>query len=157
MANPTLDPDQFSKELIQETIRPGLEAHLEANFDDPRDRSDKQDPALVLTNLPGGGRVLYPHVVVAEAGDDASRPDARLDFSQHDFDVGVTIHGQTATQMFNLRGLVRGWFLANRQTLEDAGFADVDLSGNRADWDGESQTATWELTATGLLHTHPDA
>lgn len=156
MPNPTLDPDEYSRTIIEETIRPGVESYLAANFDDPRNRTDDTTPPLVLTELPGGGRVAYPHVVVSEDGDDASRPDQRLDFNRHDFSVGIEIHGQTATQMFNLRGAVRGWFLRNRDVLRDAGLAEPELSGNPADWDSESQTSSWELTVSGLLHTHPN-
>lgn len=165
MANPTLNPDDYSRELIQNTIRPGLETYLDTNFVDPEDSKRGTSisgepgewPPLVVTELPGGGRVLYPHVVVSEDSDDASRLDARTDFSQHDFAVGVEIHGQTATQMFNLRGAVRGWFLRNRETLRDAGLAEPDLSGNTADWDPNSKTNSWSMTITGLAHTHPDA
>lgn len=155
--NPTHNPDEYSRQLIQEMIRPGIETYLDAEFDDPVDRSAKQTPPLVVTDLPEGGRVTYPHVVVSEQGDDASPPDPRRELMQHDFAVDVEIHGRTTTEMFNLRGLVRGWFLRNRDDLRDAGLAEPSLSGNSGDWDPDSRTKTWQLTATGLVHTHPDS
>lgn len=158
--NPTLDTSEYSKQLIQETIRPGLEDHLDGRFDDPVDRSGKQTPPLVVTALPGGGRVRYPHVVVQEANDSAGPIDARREFSQHDYTVTCEIHGTTTTQMFNLRGLCRGYFLANKDELRDAGFAiegDDAISGSSADWDPTSETSTWQLDVDGLVHTHPDA
>lgn len=163
--NPTHNPDTYSRELIQETIRPGIESYLDQEFDDPNadQRGDPIPdepgtwPPLVVTALPNSGRVLYPHVVVAEQGDDSEPADPRLELSQHDFAVDVEVHGRTSTEMFNLRGLVRGWFLHNRGELRDAGLAEVTLSGNSGDWDATSRTATWQLTVTGLLHTHPDS
>ena len=164
--NPTLDTADYSREIVAKTIRPGLSDHLELVFEDPK--ADKRGepvpgdepsdwPPLVVTSLAGSGRVLYPHVVLSEQGDDAEQIDHRKRFSQHNFSVGVEIHGQTSTEMFNLRGLVRGWFLDNRALLRDAGLAEIELSGAPASWDRDSQTASWELTVTGLLHTHPDA
>lgn len=165
--NPTLDPDDYSRALIQETIRPGLETHLETAFNDPHAAkrgtaiTDQPGewPPLVVTALPEGGRTLYPHVVVSEGGDSAGPIDARQAFSQHDFTVGVELHGETTTQMFNLRGLARGWFLRNRDTLRDAGFAiesPDNISGNAASWDPTSKTVSWSLTVEGLIHTHPN-
>jgi hypothetical protein len=156
--NPTLDVDDYSRELIQETIRPKLADSLDAAFDDPIDRSGSKTPPLVVTALPGGGRVLYPHVVVQEFDDTAGPIDHRQDFAEHDYAVKAIIVGTTSTQMFNLRGLVRGWFLSHRDLLRDAGFAiegDSAISGSSAEWDPTSETATWELTVTGLTHTTP--
>jgi hypothetical protein len=163
--NPTLPTDDYSRKLIEETIRPELETYLEAEFNDPhaskRGTSHPEGPGdwppLVVTELPGGGRVLYPHVVISEDSDSSSTPDRRREFSQHDFGVGVELHGQTGTQMFNLRGLARAWFLDNRDLLRNAGFAEIDVDGGSMDWDSTSETRSWELTVTGLLHTHPDA
>ena len=131
-ANPTPDPDTYSRELIKETIRPGLTDCLEANFEDPNasDRgkpiSDPDEPGtwppLVVTALPSGGRQFYPHVVVSEDSDSAGPIDARPEFAQHDYQVGVKIHATTTTQMFNLRGLVVVYFLKNRAVLRNAGF-----------------------------------
>ena len=153
--NPTLDTADYSRTIIQETVRTGIEDHLDAEFDDPADRSGKTPP-LVVTALPEGARVTYPHVVIGEQSDDVSALDNAQDLSQHDFAVDVEIHGRTTTEMFNLRGLVRSWFLDNRATLRDAGWAELSLSGNSADWDPTAKTSTWRVTASGLLHTHPD-
>jgi len=168
MPNPTLDPATFSKEIVQETIRPGIKSYLDTNFSDPEDAQRETSisnepgdwPPLVVTALPEGGRVLYPHVVVSEENVSGGPLDARTDFGQHDMTVGVEVHGTTTTQMYNLRGLVRGWFLENIDTLRDAGFAietPEDISGNAASWDPTSKTVSWEVSATGLVHTHPDA
>jgi len=164
-SNPTHNPDKFSKQLIQHEIRPGIESYLDANFNDPGSGNRGQSipdepgtwPPLVVTALPGGGRVLYPHVVVQEQGDDGDAPDPSLELMQHDFGVAIEVHGRTSTEMFNLRDLVRGWMLRNRTSLRDAGLAEPTLSGNPADWDPESRTKTWQLTLSGLVHTHPDS
>lgn len=163
--NPTHNPDEYSKQLIQNKIRPDIASYLATNFDDPesgkRETSISGEPGewppLVVTALPDGGRVLYPHVVVAEQGDDASPADPARDLMMHNFAVDVEIHGQTSTQMFNLRDTVRGWFLRNRDELRDAGLAETTLDGSPADWDPTSKTATWDMTLSGLLHTHPDS
>lgn len=163
-SNPTLDAATFSKQLIQDEIRPALSTYLGNNFTDPQanKRGDPIPdepgtwPPLVVTALPGGGRVLYPHVVVQEGDDSAGPIDTRHDFDQHDFTVDVEIHGTTSTQMFNLRGMVRGYFLDNREALKDAGFAmegDDAISGSSADWDPTSKTASWSMSVTGLVHT----
>lgn len=166
--NPTLDPATFSKEIVQNTVRPGIETYLGSNFNDPESAQrgtaisgeDGEWPPLVVTALPGGGRVLYPHVVVSEENVTGGPLDARTDFGQHDMTVGVEVHGTTTTQMFNLRGLVRGWFLENIDTLRDAGFAietPDDIDSNPISWDPTSKTVSYEVSAEGLVHTHPDA
>jgi len=33
--NPTHNPDEFSKQLLQNKIRPGIETYLDTNFQDP--------------------------------------------------------------------------------------------------------------------------
>lgn len=154
--NPTLDPDGYSREIIQDTVRPGIEDYLNAEFTDPQTRTGKTPP-LVVTDLPDGGRVTFPHVVVSEQSDGAEKLDPARPMTQHDFAVEVEIHGRSTTEMFNLRDLVRGWFLRNRETLRDAGYADIDIDGNSADWDSTSKTSSWQMTVTGLLHTHPEA
>lgn len=164
--NPTHNPDEYSKQLLQNKIRPDIESYLASNFTDPesgkRGTSISGEPGewppLVVTALPEGGRVLYPHVVISEQGDSADRPDPARELSQHDFAVDIEIHGTTTTQMFNLRDTIRGWFLRNRESLEDdAGFAEPSLDGNTADWDPTSRTSTYQLTLEGLVHTHPDS
>jgi len=157
MTNPTHNPDEYSSELLQEKIRPELETYLDTNFSDPVDRSGSKTPPLVVTALPEGGNVAYPHVVVAEQDDSAEPPDPSQDLMQHDFSIEIEIHGRSTTQMFNLRGYARGWFLRNRDELRDVGLAELNLSGNSADWDATSKTSTWQLTVTGLVHTHPDS
>ena len=164
--NPTHNPDEYSKQLIQNEIRPGIETYLGNNFSDP-EASNRgasisggpgEYPPLVVTSLPGGGRVLYPHVVVAEQGDDSDRPDPARPLRQHDFAVDVEVHGRTDTEMFNMRDTVRGWFLRNWESLRDAGLAEPELSSNGpADWDNTSRTETWSMTISGLVHTHPNS
>ena len=164
-ANPAHNPDEYSRQLIQNEIRPGIQSYLDDNFDDPESGQRGADipdepgtyPPLVVTALPGGGRVLYPHVVVQEQGDNAAAADQSNELTQHDFAVSVGIHGRTTTEMFNLRGLVRGWFIRNQNELGGNGFAEPELSGNPADWDRESRTNSWSLTVTGLVYTHPDS
>ena len=156
-SNPTHNPREYSRQLIQEFIRPALSSFLDTEFDDNRDRSGAQTPPLVVTELPGGGRVTHPHVVIAEQDDSASPLDPRLELSQHDFAVSIEIHGRTATEMFNLRGLVRGWFLENQPDARDVGFAELSIDGNSADWDPDARTRSWQMTVTGLVHTHPDS
>ena len=155
--NPTLDPSEHSKQLIQETIRPELATWLDQHFNDTRDRTEDTTPPLVVTALPGGGRVTYPHVVLQETDDSAEAIDQRLAFNQHDFQLTAEIHGRSSTEMFNLRGLVRGYFLSNREALGGDGFAELDISGNPASWDATAKVVSWELTVSGLVHTHPDA
>jgi hypothetical protein len=156
--NPTHNPDEYSTQLLQNKIRPEITTYLGANFNDDRDRTPSEIPPLVLTALPDGGRVTYPHVVVREQDDAASTPDNSLKLSQHSFAVEVEIHGRTTTEMFNLRDTARGWFLRNRDSLRDAGWSDLEVgTGNPADWDPTSSTSTWQLTVSGTLFTHPDS
>lgn len=166
MPNPTLDTADYSREIIEETIRPALSSYLDTEFSDPESGQRGQSipdepgtwPPLVVTALPGGGRVLYPHVVLQEFDDSGGPIDARLDFAQHDFAVKAIIHATTTTQMFNLRGLVRGWFLESRDLLRDAGWVlegQDAISGSPASWDPTSSTKSWELTVAGTLHTAP--
>jgi len=163
--NPTHNPDEFSRELLREYIRPEIETYLGSNFQDPessrRGTSISGEPGewppLVVTALPEGGRVLYPHVVIHEQSDASERPDPARDLAQHDFAVDVAVHGTTTTEMYNLRDTVRGWFERNRDGLEDVGLADPTLDGNAGNWDPTSKTMTWQLTLEGLVHTHPDS
>ena len=163
--NPTHNPDEFSKQLLQNKIRPGIESYLDANFQDPessrRGSSIPDDPGqwppLVVTALPEGGRILYPHVVVQEQSDSSERADPASDLRQHDFAADIEIHGTTSTQMYNLRDLVRGWVERNDDDLEDDGLAEPTLEGNSGNWDPTSKTKTWQFTLEGLVHTHPDS
>jgi hypothetical protein len=104
--NPTHNPDEFSKQLLQNKIRPGIETYLDTNFQDPESSrrgssipdEPGQWPPLVVTALPEGGRV--------ERNDDDLEDDGlaepTLEGNSGDWDPT----SKTKTWQFTLEGLV---------------------------------------------------
>lgn len=160
--NPTLDPTKLSKTIVQETIRPAL-SEFAADHDldadsiapqrgDPWPRDPGSKPPLVVTAYPD--KTLYPHIVIDEETATGSRIDQRHGFLQWDFAVAAECIGRTSTEMFRLKDGVRGFFSTEQPALRNAGFAELEISGSPSSWDSAAEVSTWEVTVSGIVHTH---
>ena len=154
--NPTIAADELSIEIIQDGFRAELQDYADdatTSLEDPHASRGSKTPPFVLTSYPSTDPV-YPHLIVEESDDDAGPIDQRRsEFTQHDFTVQITIEARSSTEKFALKDAVRGFLQDRRPALRDRGFAELSWSGTSADWDPTSDTTSWQVTVSGLVHT----
>ena len=157
--NPTLAAGELSTEIIKEGFRAELQQYADDGttpLEDPREPRGDKTPPFVLTSYPSSTPV-YPHIIVQEGSDDAGPIDQRQSaFYQHDFSVQITVEARASTEKFDLKAGVRAFLQDREQALRDRGFAELDYSTSNATWDATSETASWQVAVSGLVHTTTD-
>jgi len=126
---------ELSTEIVQNQFRAPLQTAADDGsvpLTDPsasnRDGSDPEIPPFVLPSFPDQDP-LYPHLIVSEAGDDATRPDQRANLHQHTYEVEVKVLARSTTQLNKIGDGVRDWFEDQIDKLEDNGFTDPEIAG----------------------------
>ena len=159
--NPTLDAGDLSEEIIKDGFRAELQQYADEGttpLEDPQaDTRGSKTPPFVLTSYPSSSP-MYPHIIVQEGSDDAGPIDRRQSaFYQHDFGVQITVEARSSTEKFALKSGVRAFLQDREQALRDRGFAELVYSTTNASWDSTSETASWQVTVNGLVHTTTDS
>ncbi len=152
----TVPNGTLSTAIIRDLWRSSLHAAvLAGTITDPSASTRPTKTHCVLSEFPDRSR-YYPHIIVGEASDVSSRPDLRGDVWRHQYTVGIDLHAESSTTMYQMRDQVRGWIENNTATLEAAGFVDAEVvSSASTSWDAASVVRSWRIVVRGLVYTAP--
>lgn len=141
----------MSADIVRDLWRDGLRTGITDPMATERAAS-AANSRFVLTGFPDRG-VYYPHIVVEEANSDLDRIDTRGDLQAGDFDVRVSIYGETKTHVASLKDQVRKWAIVNRAALQVGGYVETRLiSSQEVNWDDTSKVLRHDLIYRGLVH-----
>ena len=142
------------RDLWRANLRTALTGETPA-IADPKKAIRPTGSSMVVTSLPDRSR-FYPHIIVGEVSDVASRPDIRADVWLHQYSVSLEIHAETSTHVYQIRDQLRGWIENNTATLEAAGFVDAEITSSVSmSWDASSSIKSWRIVVKGLVYTAP--
>lgn len=148
----------LSREIILNQFRDPMRAEVGsvgsgARFEDPQSGSRDSAHPFIVTSYPSSD-ILYPMIVVQEAGDSGRRPDARVGLTEHNYAVSIQIGATSSTTLFDLRDSFRAWFEARIDTFNANGFEDPELTpSGRPSWESDPKIKAVELAAEGTVTT----
>lgn len=139
---PTFDHRAISKSVLEDFFRPNIQTFLQNNSGG----YDWSHNNFVLTDYPDQN-INYPHVILKEIDDGGSRIDPIVDLIDHDYQFEAHALAETSTELFKLKGLLKGYIQEKYQVEINEGLYDLELvSSSPANILTETDVKEWQLT-----------